>query len=66
MLRADEHTCQKTGVEFIEGRLRLSTVLTLGWSSWIVANLPAGTDEVTLRASRRGEAVEVRYTTGTQ
>jgi hypothetical protein len=51
-------------VEFFEGRPRLSTVLTLGWSSWIVADLPAGTDEVILRASRRGEAVEVRYSTG--
>ncbi len=65
MLRADEQTWLKTGVEFFEGRLRLSTVLTLGWSSWIVADLPAGTDEVSLRVSRRGEAVEVRYSTGT-
>jgi uncharacterized protein len=65
MLRADEQTWLKTGVEFFEGRPRLSTVLTLGWSSWIVADLPAGTDEVSLRVSRRGEAVEVRYTTGT-
>ena len=64
MLRADEQTWLKTGVEFFEGRPRLSTVLTLGWSSWIVADLPAGTDEVILRVSRRGEAVEVRYSTG--
>ena len=65
MLRADDQTWLKTGVEFFEGRPRLSTVLTLGWSSWIVADLPAGTDEVAMRVSRRGEAVEVRYTTGT-
>jgi regulation of enolase protein 1 (concanavalin A-like superfamily) len=64
MLRADEQTWLKTGMEFFEGRPRLSTVLTLGWSSWIVADLPAGADEVSLRVSRRGEAVEVRYTTG--
>jgi uncharacterized protein len=64
MLRADEQTWLKTGVEFFEGRPRLSTVLTLGWSSWIVADLPAGADEVSLRVSRRGEAVEVRYTAG--
>ncbi len=64
MLRADEQTWLKTGLEFFEGRLRLSTVLTLGWSSWIVADLPPGTDEVSLRVSRRGEAVEVRYSTG--
>jgi uncharacterized protein len=64
MLRADEETWLKTGLEFFEGRPRLSTVLTMGWSSWMVADLPPGTDEVTLRVSRRGEAVEVRYAAG--
>ncbi|HEY7360458.1 MAG TPA: DUF1349 domain-containing protein, partial [Streptosporangiaceae bacterium] len=64
ILRADEHTWLKAGLEFFEGRPRLSTVLTLGCSSWMVADLPPGTDEVTLRASRRGDAVEVRYTAG--
>ena len=61
MLRAGEDTWLKTGLEFFEGRPRLSTVLTLGYSSWMVADLPPGTDEVTLRVSRRGDAVEVRY-----
>ena len=64
MLRADEQTWLKTGLEFFEGRPRLSTVLTMGWSSWMVADLPPGTDEVTLRVSRRGDAVEVRYAAG--
>jgi regulation of enolase protein 1 (concanavalin A-like superfamily) len=61
MLRADERTWLKTGVEFFEGRPRLSTVLTLGRSSWMVTDLPAGTDDIVLRVSRRGDAVEVRY-----
>jgi regulation of enolase protein 1 (concanavalin A-like superfamily) len=61
MLRADERTWLKTGVEFFEGRARLSTVLTLGRSSWMVTDLPASTDEIVLRVSRRGDAVEVRY-----
>src|SRR5215475_10851455 len=64
MLRADAQTWLKTGLEFFEGRPRLSTVLTMGWSSWMVADLPPGTDEVTLRMSRRGDAVEVRYAAG--
>jgi len=64
MLRADEHTWLKTGLEFFEGRPRLSTVVTMGCSSWMVADLPPGTDEVTLRVSRRGDAVEVRYAAG--
>ena len=61
MLRADERTWLKTGVEYFEGRPRLSTVLTLGRSSWMVTDLPAGTDDIVLRVSRRGDAVEVRY-----
>jgi hypothetical protein len=61
MLRADERTWLKTGMEFFEGRPRLSTVLTLGRSSWMVTDLPAGTDDIVLRVSRRGDAVEVRY-----
>ncbi|HUZ34994.1 MAG TPA: DUF1349 domain-containing protein [Streptosporangiaceae bacterium] len=64
MLRVDEGTWLKTGVEYFEGRPRLSTVLTLGWSSWMVADLPSDLDELTLRVSRRGEAVEVRYNAG--
>jgi uncharacterized protein len=61
MLRADERTWLKTGMEYFEGRPRLSTVLTLGRSSWMVTDLPAGTDDIVLRVSRRGDAVEVRY-----
>ena len=61
MLRADERTWLKTGVEYFQGRSRLSTVLTLGRSSWMVTDLPAGTDDIVLRVSRRGDAVEVRY-----
>jgi uncharacterized protein len=64
MLRADERTWLKTGIEFFEGRPRLSTVLTLGMSSWSVANLPEDSDDVALRVSRRGDAVEIRYSTG--
>ena len=64
MLRADDRTWLKTGVEFFEGRPRLSTVLTLGRSSWIVTDLPDGADDILLRVARRGDAVEVRYLVG--
>jgi regulation of enolase protein 1 (concanavalin A-like superfamily) len=64
MLRADERTWLKTGIEFFEGRPRLSTVLTLGRSSWMVTDLPDGADDILLRLARRGDAVEVRYLVG--
>jgi regulation of enolase protein 1 (concanavalin A-like superfamily) len=61
MLRADERVWLKAGVEFYGGKLRLSTVLTVGYSSWTMADLPGDVTEIALRVSRRGEAVEVRY-----
>ena len=64
MLRVDARLWLKTGMEFFEGHARLSTVLTLGKSSWMVTDLPEGTDEIRLRASRRGDAVEIRYMVG--
>jgi uncharacterized protein len=63
MLRADERVWLKTGVEFYGGKLRLSTVLTVGYSSWMMADLPEDTTEIALSLSRRGEAVQVRYAT---
>jgi hypothetical protein len=64
MIRADERNWIKTGVEFFEGRPRFSTVVTLGFSSWAVADLPRGADEISLSVTRRGDAVEVRYCAG--
>ncbi|HEV2373386.1 MAG TPA: DUF1349 domain-containing protein, partial [Streptosporangiaceae bacterium] len=64
ILRVDDEVWLKTGLELFDGRPRLSTVLTLGKSSWMVTDLPEGTDELILRASRRGDAVEVRYIVG--
>lgn len=61
MLRADERVWMKCGIECVDGRPRLSTVVTVGYSSWMMADLPEGTAEVGLHLSRRGEAVEIRY-----
>jgi regulation of enolase protein 1 (concanavalin A-like superfamily) len=60
MVRVDEQHWLKTGVEYVDGRARFSTVITLVYSSWSVADLPAGAD-LSLRLARRGDAVEVRY-----
>jgi len=64
MVRVDDQFWLKTGIEFVDGRARFSTVVTLGYSSWAVAELPAGCAEVDLRLARRGDSVEVRYMAG--
>jgi uncharacterized protein len=61
MVRVDERRWLKTGIEYFDGRPRLSTVVTLDYSSWSVGELPAGTTELGLQLARRGDAVEVRY-----
>lgn len=64
MVRVDERHWLKTGIEYFDGRIRFSTVVTNEHSSWVMAELPAGTGELRLLLTRRGDAVEVRYAAG--
>lgn len=61
MVRVDERCWLKTGIEYVDNRIRLSTVITRDQSSWAVAELPDDASELSLQLTRRGDAVEVRY-----
>jgi regulation of enolase protein 1 (concanavalin A-like superfamily) len=61
MVRVDERRWLKTGIEYVDGRPRFSTVITLEHSSWAVADLPGNPGELGLLVTRRGDAIEVRY-----
>jgi uncharacterized protein len=61
MVRVDERTWLKAGIEYFEGRMHFSTVITLERSCWAMAGLPPAAGEVALQVARRGDAVEVRY-----
>lgn len=63
MLRAGPDTWLKTGVELSDGALYASVVVTTGMSDWSVSPLPehAAGHALTFRASRKGDAVTVRY-----
>jgi len=63
MLRGGPDTWLKTGVERSDGDLYASVVNTAGRSDWSVAPLPsqAKGHALTFRASRKGDAVTVRY-----
>jgi regulation of enolase protein 1 (concanavalin A-like superfamily) len=61
MVRVDDRHWLKTGIEYVDGRIRFSTVVTLEYSSWAVADMPPGASELGLQLARRGDAVEVRY-----
>lgn len=66
MLRAAPDLWIKTGVELSDGVLFASAVVTLGRSDWSVAPLPVGSagSPVTVRASRSGDGLTIRYRVG--
>ena len=61
MIRCDEETWLKAGVEFSDGALQLSTVITNGTSDWSLSPLEAGRDKITLRLTRQAKAIHVQY-----
>jgi regulation of enolase protein 1 (concanavalin A-like superfamily) len=61
MLRADERTWLKCGIEFVEGVQHVSAVVTREFSDWSVVPLPRNPPALWLRAARHGAAVEVSY-----
>ena len=63
MLHAGPETWLKTGVELSDGQLYASVVVTTGMSDWSVSPLPehAAGHALTFRASRKGDAITVRY-----
>ncbi len=65
LVRIDEKRWTKAGVEFCDGFLQASAVVTDGMSDWSVAWVAdwAGS-EVTVRASRAGDALTLRIRRG--
>lgn len=61
MIRVDEQTWIKAGVEVSDGAPQVGAVVTRGMSDWSVAPVPEWVGRaVTVRASRDGDAVTVR------
>jgi hypothetical protein len=64
MLRVDEHTWIKTGIEFTDGLTHVSAVVTRDRSDWSVVALPGYEGRLTLRLTRYGDAVRIQFRTG--
>lgn len=61
MIRVDAHTWIKAGVEMSDGAPQVGAVVTHGKSDWSTAPVPEWIGrEVTIRASRDGDAVTIR------
>ncbi len=66
MVRIDEQNWIKCGVEFSDGQLLLSTVLTLEKSDWAVSIAPAMPDGFWLRVTVAQGVIRVQYSTDGQ
>lgn len=60
MLRVDERNWLKTGIEFTDGAMHVSTVLTRDFSDWSMVPLSSYDGELTMRLTRHGTALRVQ------
>lgn len=61
MLRIDHENYIKTGIEFVDGKYNLSTVVTHHTSDWSIIPLEQPVPYVWIKAVRRLDAVEIFY-----
>ena len=61
MVRLDEATWIKCGIEFVNGAQVISAVVTRDYSDWSVLPAPPDLGTLWLRLTRQGDAVEIQY-----
>lgn len=61
MLRIDQENYIKAGIEFVDGKFNLSTVVTHKTSDWSVISLDKPVPYIWIKAVRRLDAVEIFY-----
>lgn len=61
MLRIDAENYIKAGIEFVDGKFNLSTVVTHKTSDWSVISLDKAVPFIWIKAVRRLDAVEIFY-----
>lgn len=61
MIRIDHENYIKAGIEFVDGKYNLSTVVTHNTSDWSVITLEESVPYIWIKAVRRLDAIEIFY-----
>jgi uncharacterized protein len=61
MVRIDESTWLKCGIEFVNGVQQASAVVTHDFSDWSIIPLPDNPSALWLKLTRQVEAIEIEY-----
>ncbi len=61
MIRIDKDNYMKCGIEYVDGKYNISTVVTHNTSDWSLIQLDKPVDYIWLKAVRRKDAIEVYY-----
>lgn len=61
MIRLDHENYIKTGIEYVDGKYNVSTVVTHTTSDWSVIALDRPVDALWIKAVRRKDAIEIFY-----
>ena len=61
MLRVDERHWVKAGLEFSDGLVHVSTVITREYSDWSMVALPSYSGTLGLQLTRHGDAIRVQF-----
>lgn len=61
MIRLSESHWIKAGIEYTDGEMYFSTVVTNDTSDWALIKIPVGAEGVRIRITRHHEAIRVQY-----
>jgi regulation of enolase protein 1 (concanavalin A-like superfamily) len=61
MIRINQNNWIKTGIEYTDGAIHISTVVTRDYSDWSMISVPDYTKQLTIRLTRHNSAVRIQY-----